>query len=72
MLENRKVLGYGIDTVSLDAGDAKTDFRAHRVVLGANQFILENVGCGLSELPPKDFFLMDAQINFIYSSKSFC
>ena len=58
LLENRNVLGYGIDCIGLDAGDSGTDFKTHRVVLSANQFILENVGSRVRELPPRDFFLM--------------
>lgn len=58
LLEYRNVLGYGIDCVSLDAGDVKTNFETHRVVLGANQYILENVGSNIKDLPARDFFLM--------------
>ena len=34
------------------------DFATHRVVLGANQYILENVGSNIKDLPPRGFFLM--------------
>ena len=34
------------------------DQATHRVVLGADQWILENVGSNIKDLPPRGFFLM--------------
>ena len=50
-LVERKVDAVGLDTASLDHGPSK-DFRAHRVLLGANIPGLENVA-NLDRLPPK-------------------
>lgn len=49
-LISRKVKGVGIDTASLDPGSSKT-FLAHRIILGANVYGLENVA-NLQLIPP--------------------
>jgi kynurenine formamidase len=46
----RKIDAVGLDTASLDYGPSK-DFMAHRVLLGANIYGLENVA-NLEKLPP--------------------
>ena len=56
--DNRNVVGYGIDAIGIDAGNANPDLYAHRVICGANQFIIENVGDKIKELPARGFFLM--------------
>ena len=49
-LVSRKIKGTGIDTASLDPGPSTT-FLAHRIILGANLYGLENVA-HLKRLPP--------------------
>lgn len=49
-LVSRKIKGTGIDTASLDPGPSKT-FLAHRIILGANVYGLENVA-NLQLIPP--------------------
>lgn len=49
-LVERKVKGVGLDTASLDPGNAK-DFWAHRTLLGANIYGVENLA-HLELLPP--------------------
>ena len=51
MLVQRKVKAVGIDTPSLDHGPSR-DFIAHRVLLAANIYGLENVA-ELGRLPPR-------------------
>jgi kynurenine formamidase len=46
----RRINGVGIDTASLDYGPSK-DFIAHRILMGAGLFGLENVA-NLERLPP--------------------
>ncbi len=49
LLVERDVAGIGIDTLSVDPG-ASTDFAAHKVMLGANKYQLENLA-NLDALP---------------------
>ena len=46
----RKIKGIGLDTASMDPGNSQ-DFLAHRVILGANLFGIENLA-QLDLLPP--------------------
>ena len=39
----RKVKGVGIDTASMDPGNDSHDFWAHRIILGANLYGVENI-----------------------------
>lgn len=48
-LVEKKVRAVGIDTASLDSGISR-DFQAHRILLGANIYGLENL-CHLDKLP---------------------
>ena len=48
-LVHKKIKGMGIDTPSLDAGNSH-DFWAHRILLGANIYGIENLA-NLAELP---------------------
>ena len=50
LLVERNVAGIGIDTLSIDFGASK-DFQAHRIVLGANKYQIENLA-NLDALPP--------------------
>jgi kynurenine formamidase len=50
LLVQRDVVGIGIDTLSLDHGPSK-DFATHRVMLGANKYMIENMA-NLDALPP--------------------
>ena len=52
---NKKVARFVSNLMELISG---YDFATHRVVLGANQYILENVGSNIKDLPPRGFFLM--------------
>jgi kynurenine formamidase len=45
-----KIKGVGIDSASMDAGSS-TGFLAHRIILGAGLFGLENL-CHLNKIPP--------------------
>jgi kynurenine formamidase len=49
LLVDRDVAGVGIDTLSIDAGSS-TDFSAHKILLGANKYQIENLA-NLDELP---------------------
>jgi len=46
----RKIIGVGIDTASMDYGPSK-DFIAHQIINGANVYGLENIA-NLEKLPP--------------------
>ncbi|MCZ6604697.1 MAG: cyclase family protein [Alphaproteobacteria bacterium] len=50
LLIDRKIVGAGIDTLSLDNGPSKT-FDFHRVMLEANKYQIENLA-NLDALPP--------------------
>jgi kynurenine formamidase len=58
LIEERKVRGIGLDTMSMDCGLSK-DFPAHKVVNGAGRYGLENVA-NLDKLPPRGFYLFVA------------
>jgi kynurenine formamidase len=53
LVSKRDIRGIGIDTLSLDPGNSKY-FGAHKVILGAGKYIIENL-TNLNELPPKGF-----------------
>ena len=57
-VEERKVRGIGLDTMSMDYGLSK-DFPVHKIVNGAGRYGLENVA-NLDRLPPRDFCLFVA------------
>src|SRR6266403_3986427 len=59
-LLKRKISGLGCDTLSIDPGNS-TDFPAHRTVLGADVFQLENLA-DLKDLPEAGAFLIAAPI----------
>ena len=50
LLVERNVAGIGIDTLSIDFGASK-DFQAHRIMLAANKYQIENLA-NLDALPP--------------------
>ena len=50
LVDQRAILGVGIDTASIDPGQSQT-FHAHQVLGKANRFALENVA-HLEKLPP--------------------
>ena len=52
LLIERGVRGVGLDTASLDAG-ACTSFDAHRRLLGAGVFGIENISASIHTLPPR-------------------
>jgi kynurenine formamidase len=58
LVEERKVRGIGLDTMSMDYGLSK-DFPVHKIVNGAGRYGLENVA-NLDKLPPRDFYLFVA------------
>ena len=60
LVEQRKVNGIGIDTLSIDHGASK-DFPVHHIVNGAGKYGLENVA-HLDKLPPRGFYLVIAPI----------
>lgn len=58
LVDERKVKGIGIDTLSMDPGNSK-DFPVHHIVNGAGRFGLENVA-QLDKLPARGFHLVIA------------
>jgi len=50
LIDQRAIVGIGIDTASIDAGQSRT-FPAHQVLGKANRFAIENVA-QLEKLPP--------------------
>lgn len=60
LVDNRKIRGIGIDTLSIDHGTSK-DFAVHHIINGAGKYGLENVAY-LTKLPPRGFFLIVAPI----------
>lgn len=50
LIRERKIRGLGIDALSADFGPSTT-FQTHKVVLGANRYIIENL-TNLENLPP--------------------
>lgn len=60
LINERNILGIGIDNFSVDAAIAN-DFPAHKVVNGAGKFHLENVA-NLDQLPPLGAYLINAPI----------
>lgn len=50
LVNERRIAGIGVDTLSLDIGPS-TDFKVHLTVLGANLFGLENLA-NLAKVPP--------------------
>ncbi len=55
LVKGRKVYGIGIDTLSLDPGLSQ-DFSAHKVVLGYDRIIIENLFIP-GDLPPRGAFV---------------
>jgi kynurenine formamidase len=51
LLDNRDILGIGIDTASIDPGQSR-DFPVHQILSQANRYALENVA-HLDRLPPR-------------------
>ncbi|MDQ7842625.1 MAG: cyclase family protein [Armatimonadota bacterium] len=51
LVQERDIVGIGVDTLSLDYG-ASTDFKTHVTILGANKYGLENVA-NLARIPPR-------------------
>lgn len=51
LVQDRDIVGIGVDTLSLDYG-ASADFKTHVTVLGANKYGLENVA-NLARIPPR-------------------
>jgi kynurenine formamidase len=60
LVEERKVRGIGLDTMSIDCGGSR-DFAVHKLVNGAGRYGLENVA-RLDKLPPRGFYLFVAPI----------
>jgi kynurenine formamidase len=60
LIENRKVKGIGIDTLSIDPGTSKT-FPVHHLINKAGKYGLENVA-NLDQLPPRGFYLIVAPL----------
>lgn len=58
LVDERKVTGIGIDTLSIDHGLSR-DFAVHHVVNAAGKYGLENVA-NLDKLPPRGFSLVVA------------
>jgi kynurenine formamidase len=60
LVDERKVKGLGIDTLSIDYGLSR-DFIVHHIVNGAGRYGLENLA-HLDTLPPRGFYLTVAPI----------
>ncbi len=57
-LVDRGVLGVGVETLSVDnASPGSEDRPAHKVLLGAGRYVIENLA-GLDRLPPQGFVLI--------------
>ncbi len=72
LLEQRDILGIGVETVGIDPGLAdRSDpsFQNHALVLGAGKFGLASL-YNLSELPPVGTVLMSAPLKIIGGSGS--
>ena len=50
LVEERNIVGIGVDTLSQDPGNS-VDFGTHLTILGAAKYAVENVA-NLSQLPP--------------------
>ena len=61
LLENREIVGLGIDSPSTDIGTSQ-DYQAHLLILGADKYNLENLD--LTEVPEgKDSIFISLPIN---------
>ena len=60
LVEQRKIRGLGVDTLSIDHGLSR-DFSVHHIVNAAGKYGLENVA-QLDKLPPRGFFVIVAPI----------
>ena len=60
LVEQRKINGVGVDTMSIDRGISQ-DFAVHHIVNGAGKYGLENVA-NLDQLPARGFYLIIAPI----------
>jgi kynurenine formamidase len=70
LVENRKIRGIGIDTLSIDRGQSKK-FEVHHIVNGAGRYGIENVA-HLEKLPPRGFHLIVAPIRIEEGSGGPC
>lgn len=50
LVQNRLLVGLGLDAVSLDKGQTE-EFMAHRTILERNMFLIENLNSDLSKVP---------------------
>jgi kynurenine formamidase len=66
LIDQRKVKGVGIDTLSIDYGLSR-DFVVHHVVNKAKRYGLENVA-NLDRLPPRGFYVVVAPIKIEHGS----
>jgi kynurenine formamidase len=55
LVQEREIVGIGVDTLSLDFGPSK-DFKTHVTVLGAGKYGLENLA-NLAQVPPSGALL---------------
>lgn len=60
LLLKRKVAGVAIDTLALES--LHSSFPAHRLLLGADKFIIENIA-NVSKLPPKGASIFTLPLN---------
>jgi Predicted metal-dependent hydrolase len=57
IVENPNIVGVGVDTPSVDVGHSNT-FDVHRILTGANVYLLENVALNNTYLPARGFQLV--------------
>lgn len=57
IVENTNIVGVGVDTPSVDVGHSNT-FDVHRILTGANLYLLENVALNNTYLPARGFQLV--------------
>jgi kynurenine formamidase len=50
LVQNRLVVGVGIDTASVDAGQG-LGFKCHQILLGRNMFLIENLNDNIFKVP---------------------
>ena len=56
LITKRDIVGFAVDTISLDRAQDNNRFEAHRIAAAANVWGVENIG-HLDKLPPKGFLL---------------
>lgn len=67
LLVERTVVGIGIDTLSPNGGN--TEFRVHKLALGVNKYILENIA-NLDQLPAKGMYALVMPLKIAWATEA--